>query len=44
MSRAREGEKNPKAQKVVCTNTGMIFNTINDALKWLKITLEKLET
>lgn len=36
MSEARKGSKNPKAQKVICINTGMVFDTIGDALDWLK--------
>jgi hypothetical protein len=34
MSESRKGEKNPKAHKVVCIETGQVFTTVKEAEQW----------
>ena len=36
-SEAKKGSKNPSATKVLCVETGMVFNCIKDASIWLGI-------
>lgn len=40
-SEAKKGSKNPNASKVLCVETGMVFNCIKDASIWLGINCTK---